>query len=199
MAVKVLSPLRGAGGGGGTLSRLNSPERLGGGGDGGLAADRGDRGSGSAGVGLVVLLGAVADFGDGLTIAAEATASGLRYKEWSFVAESVDLLFGGDCGGCTVTAGVCATAANFGLGATGGRAGTEGVAEAGSVFSVSCWVTGVMIVLLGRSRGLAGTSGAVGVGGAASFANLKSRNLSGFGAGEIGRDGGLDEVAGASV
>ena len=55
-----------------------------------------------------------------------------------------------------------------------------------------------MIMLLGRSLGLAGTSGVVGFGGATSLANLKSRSLSGFGAGEIGRDGGLDETANGS-
>ena len=81
MGVKVLSPLRGAGGGGGTLSRLNSPDRLGGGGDGGLDDGRGERGGGGAGVGLVVLLGGFTGFGDILAAVGEMTASGFRNEE----------------------------------------------------------------------------------------------------------------------
>jgi hypothetical protein len=59
--------LRGAGGGGADFpSRFSSPDRLGAGGDGGLAPARGDLGGGGAGAGLVDRIGEAVPGFDGV-------------------------------------------------------------------------------------------------------------------------------------
>lgn len=82
-------------------------------------------------------------------------------------------------GGCGCGLGTCGFAAGVGFAATGGAGWGEGA-----------------IADLGRSlgrEGIVGVDGAVGVPGAvgASWMGLKSLSFSGFGAGEMDRDGGF--------
>lgn len=83
-----------------------SPDRLGGGGDGGFEPfARGDRGGTNTGVGVRGRLGILklclcAPAGDD-----PATASGFKYGEWSREGRTAECFFGGDCGGCTVKDG----------------------------------------------------------------------------------------------
>jgi hypothetical protein len=101
--------LRGAGGGGGTLGsrvRLSSPDRLGGGGDGGREPPgRGDLGALSDGEVLSDRLGILKDRPPAVGVEGVATASGFMNEGWSPTARAETRFFGGDCGGRTVTAG----------------------------------------------------------------------------------------------
>jgi hypothetical protein len=103
-SVATVLSLLGAGGGGGfeSFSRLNSPDRLGGGGEGAFAR-RGERGAGTAGVGVVGR--AVTTVGlrgvEGVEgVGTESTRAGCSPTG---TVEARD--FGGDWGGCIVTAG----------------------------------------------------------------------------------------------
>lgn len=84
-------------------SRLYSPDRRGGGGDGGLEPP--GRGvSFESGVGECDRLGILKVRGEALV--GVATESGLRKADWSPCSWCEILDFGGDCGGCTMTEGV---------------------------------------------------------------------------------------------
>ena len=187
--------LRGAGGGGATFaSRLISPDLRGGGGEGGRDP-RGDRDGGTAGVDVVERLGDLISAGEALVTTGFTIWSGLRNAEESSSTKG-EASFGGDRGGCTVTAGgwgfgTCGFGASDGL--FEGIGG--GVAAAGST---SWWRRdGATRAGFGRSFGLVGIVGVVGVegveeiGAACSCSNFKSFSRSGLGAGEIGLEGGL--------
>lgn len=114
---------RGAGGRGATFdSRRNSPDLLGGGGEGAFEP-RGDLGGGMAGEGLVGRLGPlVKGLGEPPGVDGLATESGFRKAGCSSTARTEVLLLGGDCGGWIITAGVCGFGA-YGLGTWGFAAG----------------------------------------------------------------------------
>lgn len=101
-----LSCRLGGGIGAGFVSLRISPDRLGGGGDGGLDPfARGERGGGSTGVGVRGRLGILKVGLEGPAVDGAITASGFRNGEWSEDGSTVTCLLGGDWGGCTVKDG----------------------------------------------------------------------------------------------
>jgi hypothetical protein len=124
-----------------------------------------------------------------------AARSGLRRLLGAPAKMPGDLSLGGDCGGCRTTAGVAARAAGFGLRmgfVDEGRGGGTRMLAAG--VSAAAGGTGPGF---GRSLTHAGTTGDEGAVAAgvveviSRLLSLNSRSLSGFGAGEMGREGGF--------
>lgn len=87
-------------------SRLNSPERRGGGGEGGREPPmRGAFPRLSDADGLCGWLGILKEREDPVGVDGLAIASGFRYGDWSVASRLVSRPFGGERGGWTVTAG----------------------------------------------------------------------------------------------
>lgn len=158
----------------GSRSRLNSPDRLGGGGDGGLeGVRRGDRRGSAFGVrgrlGILNCFVAV-DGDEGLTRESVFTKAGR-----SPVGTPPVPLFGGECGGSTVSDGGCA-----GRGVMGGGRGRVGDVERPTLAAEGGMLE--MVSRLGRVGGTGGGSRAA-EGLAAEGLASRSRSRPGFGAG----------------
>jgi hypothetical protein len=156
---------------------FSSPDLRGGGGDGGCeAVNRGDlRGSRT---GVCGRLGILNGRGDPDGVVGVVTVSGFKNWGTSPWARFITLPLGGDIGGCTRTAGAF-NGRGVNIGGFARRVGERGATAVGSSVPDTC-----IDDIAGRSRGLAGITGE------ASLLGLRSRNLSGFGAGERVRRGG---------
>ena len=131
-------------------------------------------------------LGILIGFGEPARASWLAAETGSRNGDWSPEVRTDTRPFGGDCGGCTVTDGVCVCIDRpCGLAAGGRRVDACGSAGA----SLPSWPAGGLSIgerfggLMGALAGLFGGTLPVSCNG------LKLRSLSGFGAGEIGREG----------
>jgi len=167
---------------------LNSPDRRGGGGDGGLdpVILESRRGSGP---GEWVRLGILNDRGELAGVVEETRESGLRKAVCSPRFGCVVLSLGGDRGGCIRTEGGRMGFVGFGLRGGGGATGRAGDRE---------WESSLLLGIFRLLKvGLFfGTGGGVG---AASRSGFASRSAIGFGAGDIGRKGAAERVGFASL
>jgi len=172
------------------VSRLISPDRRGGGGDGGLEAvaptGRG-RSLFSNEPGVCGRLGILKGLAETEGIVVVAKESGLRNASWSPVLMWDNLPLGGDCGGCIITEG--GGRRGFGLRGGGGRI----LGDRNTPSS-----TTVMDGIFNMDRGLDFGNGG-GAGELSRVLGLPSRRsrtpAADFGVGDIGRGGAVGGVA----